>query len=156
MPGILAARSVHGILASSAAILASESCLALEADVARMSLMMKKAPKPTIATATRITAVSRAIGPHERCWVTLTGVIGRRPLPPPAGGLAPPPDLGPLGRAEPPGLPPVAVDLPDLTTLTCRFSPGELMLIDGLCKGCGTVRKQGDGSVTARQSPESS
>ena len=90
-------------------------------------------------TATRITAVSRAIGPHERCWVTLTGWIGLRPLPP-AGPFEPPPPVVALpapGRADPPGLPPVAVDLPDLTTLTCRFSPGELMLIDGLCKGCG-------------------
>src|SRR4051794_11098727 len=125
MPWILAARSVHGVLASSAASLASAACLALAADVVRMSLMMKNAPKPTIAMAIKITVVSRAIGPQERCWVTLTGVIGLRPLPP-VGGLPAP------GRGDPPGLPPVGVDLPVLTTFTCRFSPGELMLINCL------------------------
>src|SRR5262245_27298899 len=130
MPWILAARSVHGVLASSAVSFASASCFALDAAVARMSLMMKNAPKPTIAIATMITAVSSAIGPHERCWVTLTGVIGLRPLP--AGPLPPDEGLPAPGRAEPPGLPPVAVDLPDFTTFTWRFSPGELMLIDCL------------------------
>jgi hypothetical protein len=47
-------------------------------------------------------------------------------------GLPAAPPGRPAFLAEPPGLPPVAVDLPDFTTLTWRFSPGVLTLIECL------------------------
>src|SRR4051812_22423384 len=86
-------------------------------------------PKPMMARAISATAAITRIGPMLRLPLTLTGVTGLLPLPPPAflAGLVflseAPVFAGPVG-----GLP-WPVVLPTLTEDGTRSGPGVLMLI---------------------------
>src|SRR3954464_3564927 len=86
-------------------------------------------PTPTMPSAMRTTTPATAIGPQLRPPLTLTGVTGLRPLPPPlpCGPLAP---VGPpAGRAPPAlGLPPEVV-LSTLTVDGCRSLPPEVLML---------------------------
>src|SRR3954464_2590476 len=88
-------------------------------------------PTPTMPSAMRTTTPATAIGPQLRPPLTLTGVIGLRPLPPPL----PPLPFGPLPRGSgAPALPAAGgLPCPDvLSTFTVdgtRSGPGVLILI---------------------------
>src|SRR5262245_17972504 len=82
------------------------------------------APNPTIRRATRTTAAVSPLGPQLRLWLTLTGVIGRRPPP-----LAATAGRLPAGRApadlEPADLEPADLEPVDLEPVD--FEPVDLI-----------------------------